>query len=81
MFNPVDGLASRLKALLFRMVAADLAMQEHEVNVRILEQAEQLEADGKPDLAHRLRALAHSDLNQLEGPRRGRPRKQEGGAE
>lgn len=77
----LDSLASRTKALILRMVAADLILQEQQVAERIEEQASELEAGGKSDLAHRLRALAHSDLNQLEGPRRGRPRKQDGGAE
>lgn len=74
-----DSHVSRIKAMLLRAVSADLILQENELAERIEEQAAELEASGKPELANRLRALAHSDLKQLEPPRRGRPRKVEGG--
>lgn len=77
----LESLASRVKSVVLKMVAADLILQEQQLAERIEEHAAELEASGKNEIAHRLRTLAHSDIQQLEGPRRGRPRKQDGGAE
>lgn len=77
--TPFQSLTEWAKQLVMRQVAVDLATLEHEQNAELERQARALEAEGRAEQAAKLRSMMTGSLKQLEGPRRGRPRKTEGG--
>lgn len=76
-----DSLGAWARQIVMRRVAIDLHAIEAEQFAEIERRAEALEAEGKDEDAARLRNIIGNGLRQLEAPRRGRPRKVEGGAE
>jgi hypothetical protein len=79
--GPIDSLSAWAKQIVLRQVAVDLYQVEAEQFAEIDRRAKALEAEGKDEDAARLRNLVNNGLRQLEAPRRGRPRKVEGGVE
>lgn len=73
------GLTEWAKQMVFRQVAVDFHALEAEQMAEIERRAKALDAEGKHEAADKLRGLLGNTLRQLEGPKRGRPRK-EGGA-
>lgn len=77
--NTFNGLAEWYKQLIARQVAVDFHALEAEQFAAIERRAKDLDAEGKPEAAAKLRELLGNNLmRQLEGPKRGRPRREEG---
>lgn len=77
--DPIDSLAAWARQIVLRRVAVDFHMLETEQMAEIERQAKALEAEGNTEAAEKLRNLLGNGLRQLEGPKRGRPRKSQGG--
>lgn len=73
------GLTEWAKQMVFRQVAVDFHSLESEQFAEIERRAKSLESAGDKEAAAKLRGLLGNTLRQLEGPKRGRPRKAEGG--
>lgn len=73
--DPFQSLTEWAKRIVVRQVAVDLHGIESEQFAEIERRAKALESEGKDEDAARLRDLVGNTLRQLEGPKRGRPRK------
>ena len=76
----LEPIVNKAWALVVRHLAVRLTALEIELTRELEQQAAELRDQGKADQADRILAIAHGDLPQLNGARRGRPARKEGGA-